>query len=386
MIKTYLSSEQRVKMALEHREPDRIPFDIGSTSATGITAGAYKNLLSYMGVKKDIKIIDMMQQLAYLDEDFLEKFKVDTRGLSPNLPSGTREEDENYLYFTDSWGIKYRMPKKGGYYYDIWQSPLKGEIEKNDIDRYPWPDLINLTQVEELKEKIEQWKNKNNPPALVLEATGGGFFEYPFWLRGFENFYMDLVSNPSLACYLMDKILEYKMRCWEILLKAIGEYILVVWESNDLGVQNGTMISPEMYRKYVKPREKKLFTFIRKASPKKIYIAYHTCGSVYDIIPDLIEVGVDILNPVQVSAAKMDTKKLKKEFGKDLTFWGGGVDTQHILPYGTPRQVKEEVKRRIEDLAPGGGFVFTPVHNIQAGVPPENIIAMWETLQDYGRY
>lgn len=168
-------------------------------------------------------------------------------------------------------------------------------------------------------------------------------------------------------------------------LKRLGKYCVVVGEADDLGVQDTTAISPEMYRKYVKPRHKKLFSHIKKLSPH-CYIFLHSCGSVYDVISDLIEVGVDILNPVQVSAAKMDTRKLKKEFGKDLTFWGGGVDTQDILPHRSPQQVKDEVRRRIDDLAPGGGFVFATMHNIQDDVPPENIMAMWEILREYGVY
>ncbi|MBC8386671.1 MAG: hypothetical protein H8E13_01280, partial [Actinobacteria bacterium] len=149
--------------------------------------------------------------------------------------------------------------------------------------------------------------------------------------------------------------------------------------------QNNLLISPSTYRKYIKPRQKKLNSLI-KEKKSDIFIFYHSCGSIYEIIPDLIEVGVDALNPVQVSAANMDTKRLKKEFGKDITFWGGGIDTQRVLPFGTPHDVKEEVRKRIDDLAPGGGFVFATVHNIQAEVPPQNIMAMWDALQEYGKY
>ena len=383
-----LTSEERIKLALQHKEPDRVPFDLGSTLVSGIMLPAYKRLLNHLGIaKEDIPVVDIVQQLAGVDEEVLERLKVDTRGLMPSTVAGEKPEiteDDNYRYFTDSWRIGWRMPKVGGYYYDMHEHPLKGEIDKEKIDSYPWPDPADFAQLGGLREKAKEFKEKGK--AIVVGSLGGGYFELGFWTRGFEDFYIDFAANPSMACYLMDKLLEIRMAYWEIILKELGDYILIVMEGQDLGEQNGTMISPQMYRKYVKPREKKLFSYIKKIAPKPAYIFFHTCGSVYEVIPDLIEVGVDILNPVQVSAAKMDTAKLKKEFGKELTFWGGGVDTQDVFPHGTPQQVKDEVRRRIEDLAPSGGFVFNTVHNIQADVPPENIMAMWEALQEYGVY
>ena len=383
-----LSSEERIKLALEHKEPDRVPFDLGSTPVTGITVGAYKNLLAHLGIKKEeIRIIDIIQQLAEVDEEVLERLKVDTRGLMTNPPSSwtleIREKD-GYKHFVDEWQIEWRMPKEGGFYYDMYRHPLKGDITRETIDNFSWPDPSDPARVAGLREKAQDYKAKKK--AIIVKSIGGGFFELGFWTRGFEDFYMDFATDPSLACYLMDKLLEIRMAYWELVLKELGNDIMIVMEGEDLGVQSGTMISPEMYRKYVKPREKKLFSYIKKVAPKPVYIFFHTCGSVYEIIPDLIEIGVDILNPVQVSAAHMDTRRLKKEFGKDIVFWGGGVDTQDVLPHGTPEKVKEEVKRRIDDLAPGGGFVFATVHNIQADVPPENIMAMWEALQEYGVY
>jgi len=383
-----LSSEERIKLALEHKEPDRVPFDLGSTPVTGITVGAYKNLLAHLGIKKEkIQIVDIIQQLAEVDEEVLERLKVDTRGLMTNPPSSwtleIREKD-GYKHFVDEWQIEWRMPKEGGFYYDMYRHPLKGDITRETIDNFSWPDPSDPARVAGLREKAQDYKAKKK--AIIVKSIGGGFFELGFWTRGFEDFYMDFATDPSLACYLMDKLLEIRMAYWELVLKELGNDIMIVMEGEDLGVQSGTMISPEMYRKYVKPREKKLFSYIKKVAPKPVYIFFHTCGSVYEIIPDLIEIGVDILNPVQVSAAHMDTRRLKKEFGKDIVFWGGGVDTQDVLPHGTPEKVKEEVKRRIDDLAPGGGFVFTTVHNIQADVPPENIMAMWEALQEYGVY
>jgi uroporphyrinogen decarboxylase len=205
-------------------------------------------------------------------------------------------------------------------------------------------------------------------------------------MRGFENFFCDMVDNVAFAEALMDKICEIKMQYWAKALEILGPNVMMISEADDLASQNACLCSPALYRKLIKPRHTKLFAFIRKHAKAPVKIFYHSCGAVAPLIPDLIESGIDILNPVQVSATGMDTKELKRRFGKDITFYGGGVDTQHVLPHGTPQQVKDEVRRRVDDLAPGGGFIFNTVHNIQADVPAENIVAMWEALQEYGVY
>jgi uroporphyrinogen decarboxylase len=381
-----VNSRERIICIMNHKESDKIPFDLGSTPATGIHIDAYKNLLSFMGVKKDSFFIrDNVQQIVCIDEDILENFVVDTRGIYPKNPLNWKikiENDKNgNEYFTGQYGIKWKRPK-GGKYFDIYNSPLS-EYSINDLSNYTFPNLKDKKRLDGLKEEIIDYYNKGY--FIFFNGISGGFLEISTWLRGFENFYCDLANNTKFACLLMDKLLEIEMDFWDLVLSEMGDYIDMVYTANDLGGQNGLLISPTMYRKYIKPRQKKLNSFIKKKK-KDIFIYYHSCGSIYEIIPDLIEIGVDALNPVQVSAANMDTKKLKKEFGKDITFWGGGVDTQRVLPFGTPHEVKEEVKKRIENLAPGGGFVFSTVHNIQADVPPQNIIAMWEALQEHGKY
>ena len=380
-------SRERVLQTLNHQEPDRVPFDLGGCSQTGIQVNAYENLLAYLQLDKPIQVIDMVQYLANIDEEVLTKFEVDTRGLNPSMAEIKIEYDDDpngYSYFTDRWGIRYKKPKVGGYYYDLVGHPLKGEISTHDIDCFKFPDPAQLRG--DMGKIFKAWSERSNPPAIVLEATEGGMVEFGFWLRGFTNFYMDIAGDPKLACYLLDKILEFKQACWQAALNQAGPYVDVVWEADDMGLQNRTMFSPAMYRKYIKPRYQNLFSYIKSVAPKNAFLGLHTCGSVRDIIPDLIEIGVDILNPIQVSAAKMDTKELKREFGKELTFWGGGVNTQSILPQGTPDDVRDEVHRRIDDLAPGGGFVFAAVHNIQADVPAQNIIAMVEALRECGVY
>ena len=183
---------------------------------------------------------------------------------------------------------------------------------------------------------------------------------------------------------MLDRLVEYKCAFWERALKEIGDLVDVVVEADDLGGQNSPLMSPKTYRSLIQPRHKQLFSFIKAQAPVKLF--YHTCGAVRVLIPDLIDAGIDILNPVQISSPGMELEALKRDFGRDLVFWGGGVDTQRVLGTATPEQIREHVKQNIEALAPGGGFVFAAVHDIQANVPPENIIAMWEAWQTYGVY
>lgn len=385
-----MTMKERVTTALQHREPDRVPFDLAGTTVTGIHNVAYRNLLSHLGMdNRSTEIYDVITQQAKVDEDVLQRLKVDVRKTDAGqstTPSSTGIKDEGrYRCFVDSFGIKWCIPKEGGLYYDMREHPLSGSIALEDIKRYPLPPLPDTTYLETVGKRARTLFAKTGC-AFTLAGSGAGIFEYSSWVRGFKDFYMDLAYDPSTATALLDKLTDFKIRLWDMLLDKLGDLAQVALEADDLCTQQGPLISPDMYRKLIKPRHKKIFQFIKKRSPKAMYIFFHSCGAVYDLIPDLIETGVDILNPVQVSAAKMDTLTLKKEFDKDITFWGGGVDTQKILPFGTPQQVRDEVKKRVDDLAPGGGFVFATVHNIQADVPPENIMAMWETSQEYGKY
>jgi len=386
MLKNKMNSRDRIISVLNHRESDKVPFDLGSTWNTGIHINAYKGLLSYLDVDSyDSKICDVVQQLVCIHEDILNKFKVDTRGIFLKNPSNWRldieNSDDGSSYFVDQYGIKWRMPK-GGYYFDLCYSPLS-KFSARNLNKYNFPNPRDRECLRGLEEEIIDFYNKGF--FIIFNSISGGFLELSLLLRGFENFYCDLVNYRKFACLVMDKLHEIDIEYCDFILSNFGRYIQMVYTANDLGSQNSLLISPDTYRKYIKPRQKELNSFIKKKKPD-IFIYFHSCGAIYEIIPDLIEAGVDALNPVQVSATSMDTKKLKKEFGKDISFWGGGVDTQRILPFGTAQEIREEVKKRIDDLAPGGGFVFAAVHNIQADVPPQNIMAMWEALQKYGKY
>lgn len=212
-------------------------------------------------------------------------------------------------------------------------------------------------------------------------------WEHAMWMRGYEQFFMDMVMNKEMVHAIMSKILEIKIKYWGKALETVGENVMVVSCADDLGGQKGLLVSLDMYKELIWPYHKKLFEFIKKKAESKVYIFFHNDGAIYETIPLLIEAGIDILNPWQVDCMGMDdTAKFKREYGKDLTIWGGSCDSHRILAFGTPQEVHDETKRRIEDLAPGGGFIFAPIHVIQGDVPVENIMAWWETLGEYGIY
>ncbi len=329
----------------------------------------------------------MVQQLAVVDESVLDTLRVDTRGVSPNLPVADDvelESDGRFRYFTDPMGIRYAMPQSGGIYFDMVGHPLAGPLGRREIASYRFPDPQPLPDV--YRSAMRAWTRRADPPAIVVEATPGGILEIASWLRGYEDFLSDLVADPPLADYLMERVLEYKLACWEMFLGSIDDEFDVAFESDDLGTQRGPMISLEVYRRHIKPLHGRLFDGIRRLAGRPVPIALHSCGGVSEFLPDLVDIGLDILNPVQVSAAGMDPAVLKQRFGRDLTFWGGGIDTQHVLPFGSPQDVRDEVRRRIDQLSPGGGFVFAAVHNIQGTVPSQNIAALFEAFEAFRAY
>lgn len=384
-----MNGRERVLATLAHQEPDRIPLDIGAGAACGISVIAYQNLLEYLGIKiKDIKLSNVSSQLAFVDELVYKKLGIDVRPIGIDEKSITLndadrihgiKEEIDYYWFVDDWGRKWKRPNNG-LYYDLVGFPL-ADIELKD---YKWPDPADPKRFLGLRKEVEHYKKKTDAVLIFAHAMGSGFLQMGAQLFGFERWFSMLALEQKKVEKYLERYLEVKIEYWDKLLEQIGDMVDVVCESDDLGTQNATWISKDMYRLLIKPRQKKLFSFIKQRADVKFF--FHSCGSVYDFIPDLIEIGVDILNPVQVSAAKMDTARLKREFGKDLVFWGGGIDTQEVLPYGTKQEIEDEVKKRIDDLAPGGGFVFATVHNIQEDVPPENIVAMLEALNKYGHY
>jgi uroporphyrinogen decarboxylase len=382
-----MNPRERVELALNHKEPDRIPIDLGGSICSSIHRQAYVELKEYLGMEvEEIKLVDYVQQLPYLDEALLERFEVDFRIVQ--LPAATAPglsvfEDGDYYAFIDRWGSKLHMPREGGLYFDWVDFPMQ-EPTMEALENYDWPRPDPPELNAQLRERAKYLYENTNYALVGSAVIGGGIFEQPARTMGLENFLMALVSEPEFADRMMDQITDIYVESCDSYLDQVGEYLAVFTYWDDVCGQHGWLIAPDVYRERIKPKQRRLVDAIKSKTDAKIY--YHSCGAVFDLIPDLIELGFDILNPVQVSARGMDTRRLKEAYGEDITFWGGGVDTQYVLPFGSTEEVVDEVKRRIDDLAPGGGFVFAPVHNIQALVPPENIAAAYETALKYGQY
>ena len=385
-----MNSRQRVLTALSHKEPDRVPFDLGGTVLTGIHVKAYRALRDYLGLPRiEPGMLHIVQQLAQVDDEVMERLGVDVKNIAPRSPSDFQlevkeMEDGRYTCFYDEYKIGWRMPKIGGWYYDMFHHPLGGSITESDVDGYQLPDPTDPARFAGLKEAARKVVEEEQR-ALVVGNISGGIFELYLWTRGFQDGYADFIGNPRLAQKILRRFTDLQLAYWEKVFEVLGDMVDVVQLADDFAGQHDMLISPASYRNYLKPLHKEVFDYIHSHSSARIF--FHSCGSVRKVIPDLIDIGLDILNPVQVSAAGMDSAELKREYGKDLTFWGGAVNTQRIFDErNTPETVREDVKRRLHDLMPGGGFVFATVHNIQGNVPPENIMAMWETLQEYGVY
>lgn len=375
-----MKPRERLLAALNHQEPDRIPIDLGSP-VTSIHREAYTRLKNYLGINKDPpRILDNMQQIAHIDEPVLQRFQVDTRHIHLKPAKGWQKLPDGS--FVGEWGIKWKKPQNS-HYYDMYENPLAEARTVEDLHRYNWPNPEDPTRVEGLKEKAEDLYY-NTDYAIVLNGFGECLFGLPSWIRGHAQFYMDLIADKDFANAFLDRMLDYEIRLAKNTLSEVGKYIHMVRVSDDLGMEKGPIISPSLYKEMIKPRQKKLYQFIKENSNANILL--HSCGSVYEFIPDFIEIGVDALNPVQVAAKNMDTKKLKQEFGDRITFWGGGCDTQKILPFAPLEEIEKEVKKRIKHLAPGGGFVFAAVHNIQYDVAPEKICTLYDKALEFGNY
>jgi uroporphyrinogen decarboxylase len=372
-----MTSRDRILKALNHEEPDRLPLDLGSSFVTGIARIAYTNLMKYLGKEIKIEFYDTLQQLVVVDDELLKELEVDVRGLIPNITRKNPEIEEtgSTRVFTDEWGVRWEMPE-GSLYFNLVKSPLAGEITEDDIDNFTFPDTDDPKLLDGLDVKAKKYYEDGY--AVILESVCAGIFEMSCRIRGTQDFLMDLAVNPELACKLMDRLVELKIQFYGMSSKQLGQYIQFIREGDDVAGQETMMISMNMYRKLIKPRHEKLFKAQKEMFPQPFYVFLHSDGQVYDLLNDFIEIGMDILNPVQVTGKSLDD--IKREFGDRISFWGGGCDTQKVLPFGTPEEVSQDVKKRIESLSPKGGFIFCPVHNIQADVAPENIMAMYETL------
>jgi uroporphyrinogen decarboxylase len=381
-----MTPRERILTALNHHEPDRIPYDLASTQVTGIHAVAYQNLRDALGLPpREPRIYDSIQQLTLPHDDVMQRLRVDTRGLFPLNSHNWRvieKEAGDMFAYHDEWGITHHRPRPDGLYYSIVQVPLPDfDVTPADIHRHAWPTMADPQRIAGLRELAEQYRAAGY--AVVMKHPFAGIFEMSQRIVGMENALMFMALKPEVMTALFEKLLQLKLDFWEMALPHLGDVLDVISYADDYGTQHSQLISPAMWRKQIKPLLNTLFTRIKQLAPG-VKLFFHSDGNIRPILPDFIELGVDILNPVQTTAAGMEPIALKRDFGRELVFWGGGVDTQGILPTGTPPQVKDDVRRNIEALAPGGGYVFNTVHNIQADVPPANIMAMWEALQEYG--
>jgi uroporphyrinogen decarboxylase len=382
-----MTPRERVLRALNHQEPDRIPIDLGGFQ-TGIHRKAYQALLNHLGLQETITMLDPVQQLAVPSETILQRFHVDIRYITAHAPDGFQGGiEENWrdgrLWYDlrDEFGVVWSMPSDQMLYMDISYHPLaKATIA--DVERYPWPQGGDPSRFRGVRERALALRQQT--PYALSSGICGVTYEICWYMRGLEQWFSDMLENPTFCEALLDHTAQFWVDWLTGFLSEVSDLLDIVMIGDDLAGQHGPLFSPKFYRRVVRPRQQRVIDTIKKYSQAKVW--YHTCGDCSVYIPDLIEMGVDILNPVQISAPGMAPERLKAEYGKDLVFWGGGIDSQHILPFATPERVREEVRKNVEIFKPGGGYVFNNVHNIQAGVPPENVVALYESAYQHGFY
>jgi uroporphyrinogen decarboxylase len=413
-----LTSRERVMMAVNHREPDRVPIDLGGHRSSGIMAIAYNKLKQHLGIETGgIYVYDMVQQLAIIEPEVLDRFGVDTiemgRGfaLGPEdwhdwvLPDDTpckipafihpvKVGNDWHVYHED--GTLIAIQKEGCLYFEQTCFPLTGsdgssfEDLKIPLEKVVWSALgtppapvgYDAEGLEKLAAGAKALRESTDK--AIIGLFGGNLNEIPQFLFGMANFFMLLAGEPGRAHRFLDKLVEMHLENLEKFLAAVGLYIDIILFGDDLGMQTGPQISPRMYREFFHPRYKLMWETAKKLADVKVML--HCCGGIYPLLPGLIEAGLDIIQPVQINAKGMEPERLKREFGQDICLWGGGCDTQRVLPRGTPEEVAENVRRNVSILAPGGGFVFQQIHNIMADVPPENIVIMLEAALESGWY
>jgi uroporphyrinogen decarboxylase len=406
-----MNSRERVLAALNHQQPDRVPVDLGGHRSSGIAAIAYARLRDYLSLpKRPIRVYDMVQQLAIVDDDVLDCFGVDTielgRGFALHdehwadwvLPDGTpcqvpawsQPEREAHRWVIRSAGgrVIAHMPD-GALYLEQAYYPFADAQADHDglrevlsesmwtgIATPPGPLAAGAHKRQLLAEGARALRQRTD--RAIIGLFGGNLLELGCFLYRHDDFFMLLATQPRRAHDFLDKATEMHLENLEVFLEAVGPYIDIVLFGDDLGMQTGPLIAPAMYREFFKPRHQRLWQRAKELAPVKVML--HCCGSVRRLLPDLIDAGLDAINPVQISSAGMEARGLKADFGRDITLWGGGCDTQHILPSGAPDEVQRHVREQVRILEPGGGFVFQQVHNILADVPPENVAAMYAAV------
>lgn len=411
-----MNSRERVRAAINHIEPDRVPVDLGSNPSSGISAIAYSNLLRHLKWEHlPVQIYDVVQQLAQPHDQIIDLLGIDVLDIGrtfndkpgdwqpttlandqqayyPSWFNPEKDKSGNWIAFHSSGQAIAKMPAGATFFDQTFFPWAEGYPDHmNGLDdamsrvlwsaftHSPWDHSEKPGFWEDLRTRAVELK-ENTDKALMI-VVGCNLFEWGTFIRRMDNFLMDLYMEPANVEKLLDALLEKHLETLAKVCNAVGDVADVIRFGDDLGAMNGPFMDPDLYRELFKPRHKQLCDFVKKNSQMSTFL--HSCGSIYKLIPDLIEAGFDILNPVQTQCRDMGPEKLKREFGNEVTFWGGGVETVGTLNKATPEQVRSEVLNRLEVLSKGGGFVFNTVHNILPDVPPKNIIAMFNAVKEF---
>lgn len=412
-----MNSRERILASISHQKVDKVPVDLGATTSSGISAIAYSNLIKYLG-REDLPalIYDVVQQLAQPDNFILDRFGVDvidigrTFNTKPSdwhpivMPNGAaayyptwfkpdKQADGSFVtYDSDGERILSKMPI-GATFFDQCYFPYEngypndfadlgtqmGKVMWSKDARSPWDHAGETDFYKQLRKNAIHLRQTTDK--AVIMGCGCNLFEWGSFLRRIDNFLMDLMCEPDNVEALLDKLLEKHLNTLEKVCAAVGDVVDIIRFGDDFGMSNGPFMSPETYRQIFKPRLKQLCDYVKKNS--QMHTMIHSCGSIYSLMPDMIEAGIEIFNPVQTSCTDMDFRKLKKEFGSSCTFWGGGIETVGTLNVGSPEQIREQVLERLEVFSEGGGFVFNTIHNILPDVPPQNIVAMFDAVNEF---
>jgi uroporphyrinogen decarboxylase len=375
-----MTHRERILAAVSHKEPDRVPRDLGGCLATTLTVEAHARLRAHLGLPETAPPVyfALRSQTVIPDEAILRRFDVDARPLLLGAPDGRPDRRLSDDAILDEWGVTWTRPHGGHFISSDGPFYRLEEPAVADLDRLAWPDPGDPGRYRGLRERARAL-HEGTDYAVVLTMPVGPVHLCQF-MRGYGEWLEDLLLVPEFAEGMLARVVDVWTAIADRALREAGPFVDVVMYGDDVGTQGACLVSPDLYRRLIKPAHRRMADAVKRHDKP---ILYHSCGSVYRLLPDLIDVGIDVLNPVQVTAADMDPARLKREFGRDLAFWGG-INTQQVLPRGTPAEVREDVRRRIEDLAPGGGYVLAAVHNIQPEVPPENVVAMYDAALEFG--
>lgn len=377
-----MTSRERVMTALEHREPDRVPFDCS------FVYESYLRIKDYLGLKTEREVVPSSPWLSISNPiELIDELNIDLCYLGLGRAKSDPVFEYGVDFYTDEWGVQFKkVEQPDGLYYGFHNQVL-GDATVEDLEDYPWPDPTNPELTEGLEEKARNLYE--NTDLALIGKFSNSIFEQAFYMRGFEQLLFDLSLDPEFVEALLGKLVDIALVRLDVGLKACGKYIQCVrFAGDDMGQQDGPLMSPRMFRAQIKPHFARYYKTAREMIDRynpEIKIIAHTDGDVYPIIPDYIEMGLDVLNPVQPYVAEMEHEKLKAEFGDQLSFHAA-IDIQKVMPFGSQEEVKAEAIKTMGALGPGGGYILAPTHYLQADVPPENVIALRDAVLEHGRY